>query len=186
MDHNLVINIIILLGIIFSIYYQKNKIDALKTEVQSSKNIIDEMKSYMDIIKIDEVKKYVAVKEETVKLEEQQKRKELVEEMNEAVKEALKIQQHNIVSLPDTIDLIFFCGTLIVGVDPEYREDMIKDSIKDETVKEILHLANKSFGNYQIKDGVTQLAFVKSMNKDKQSLINSYINDIDKINKKTT
>ena len=131
MDLNLIINIIILLGIIFSIFYQKNKIDALKTEVQSSKNIIDEMKSYMDIIKIDELKKYVAVKEETVKLEEQQKRKELLYTAVKSVKEiATKSGQ-------DIADMIRFCIPLIAGVDPEYREDIIKVGIENEIVKNV-------------------------------------------------
>lgn len=60
----IMIDILILLGVGFSIHYQRKKINSLETTINSQNTIIESMKKYVEIIDIDQIKQYVSIKEE--------------------------------------------------------------------------------------------------------------------------
>ena len=89
MDNTLTIIILGLYTLVYVIVFfiQKSQID-------KQKDVINSMKSFIDIFKIDEVKKYVEIKTETMKLNVENiieiKRKEFIKEISEDAEEAIR------------------------------------------------------------------------------------------------
>ncbi|MFA6571860.1 MAG: hypothetical protein WCT77_11570 [Bacteroidota bacterium] len=89
MDNTLTIIILGLYTLVYVIVFfiQKSQID-------KQKDVINSMKSFIDIFKIDEVKKYVEIKTETMKLNVENiieiKRKEFIKEISEDAEKAIR------------------------------------------------------------------------------------------------
>lgn len=152
----------ILIGIGATYWFQRREIKALKTEVQANKDIIEGMKSFMSIFKVDELEKYVAVKEQRVRLETQQEiqkqRREYVIFLNKLLNQlANKFGQ-------DTADLLKFCTALLTFVEPKYREGIIKDGVPNEHTRNSLLEIHRAMGDAWIDDGFLQHDFVKALN----------------------
>lgn len=73
----IIILIVYALGSLLTFFYQKNKIDSLKTQVNSQSGALDSMQKFMNIFQLDEVEKYVEMSKKKTLLEKQEEMKDL-------------------------------------------------------------------------------------------------------------
>ena len=165
MDINTIItlisNLLIVIGIGFIYFHQRNQMKSLKTEVKANNEIITNMKSYMEIFKIDELKKYVDIKEETGRLEADQKIRKQQKELIDRHSKVLNAIGNKFGQ--ETADILKFCVVLITFVEPEYRENIIKDGIENEMIRNTLLEIHKTIGDAHIDNGFFQHEFVKAV-----------------------
>jgi hypothetical protein len=121
----IVSNIIILISILFTFFYQKEKIKSLQTALQSQSSILDAVKTYADIFKIDELRKYVALSEENAKRESDKKIRDFADMMKKDTRN-LAVQSGKQVG-----ELIGFSYGLLLKLPPEMRETIVKNGMSD-------------------------------------------------------
>ena len=76
----IIIFIAYIIGFLFTIKYQKNKIDTLRIQVKSQKDTISNIQRFMDLFKLDVVERYVQFSQKTAEKERDEAIKVITEE----------------------------------------------------------------------------------------------------------
>lgn len=131
----IIIDLLILLGIGYSIHYQRKKINSLETTIDSQSTIIESMKKYVEIIDIDQIKKYVSIKEEMATISSEQKVSEILNELKQKERNFKDFSKNQIEALGD---LVAFSISILTKLPVHLRQPLAKDLIRNETVREIV------------------------------------------------
>ena len=139
---NLITNIILMVIIIITYYFQRNKIDALKTSINSHKDvisaqkeIIDAMKKASDVIDVDKIQKYNDLLDDMRKKEMEQVRTAIEKETGEQIE---SLQQKHVNALKVASDRYFdlyeFAVLELYYVHPEDRRELV-EKLKIESLR---------------------------------------------------
>ncbi len=133
------------IGYIFTFFYQKNKIDSLKIQVNSQSGTLDSMQKFMSIFKLDEIEKYVELNKKKTLLEKQEEMKELEARAKKDIQEletTLKTKAgRTVINLTgDILELLSVIMKISYDlVDYSYFEkavgEMSDDSLKDNVIQ---------------------------------------------------
>ena len=107
-----------------------------KTQIDKQKEVVASMKSFMDIFKVDEVKKYADMRIETFKMQigsllnDDEKAKEMIEHIKDKTLEP--IQQHYTKIMGNRYDeLLMIVIEVIMNQERDKREQFIKDFLPE-------------------------------------------------------
>ena len=102
------------------------------------------MKKYVDIIDIDQIKKYVSIKEEMSTISSEQKVNEIQIELKQKEEKFKDFSHHQIEVLSE---LVAFSISILTKLPVHLRQPLAKDLIKNETVREIVLRQIRNFDN---------------------------------------
>ena len=74
------------IGYIIIFLYQKNKIDSLKTQIESQSGVLSSMQTFMSIFKLEEIERYVEMSRKTFLMEKEDDMKALKEKLEATTK----------------------------------------------------------------------------------------------------
>ena len=123
------LNFVILIAIVYVGFVQKQKNEA--------------MSRFFAIFKLDEVEKYVKMKEETSKMEMERGQRDLQKKLEEYSQQPAK----DIPSQPLMQDIYKLFGNLTLYVPPSAREPLIDNTVSDTGLKKRLHEIRKLLAN---------------------------------------
>jgi hypothetical protein len=129
---NLIISIATLIAILLVGYFQRERIKTLETTLSSQKSILDAVKIYFEIFKIDELKKYVSLSEENVKKEARKQIEENAHQMS------TQMQKQASQTNESMLDLFNFVYALIVRIPQKARVELVNENLKNSTNKFII------------------------------------------------
>lgn len=128
---NLLINIAILIGIGTMFYYQNSRIRALKTTIDSQKEILNSAQQFISIFDLDKIQKYVIMNEDTV-------RKETEEKVKQAESKIAKLVDTQKMFIDNSVNRIvrWYGATfgILLSIKPDDR-DIVIDRISDEEIR---------------------------------------------------
>ncbi len=122
---NIVLNAMIFLAIIIIGCIQGAQIKTLKSSLSAQKSILDAVKIYFEIFKVDEIKKYVALSEESSKLEAKRQIEAITHQMSEQLKKQ-SVQSNEIL-----IDLYGLIYALLVRIPQKARVQLVNENLKN-------------------------------------------------------
>lgn len=137
-----------IVGFFITFFYQKNKIGALKTQVDSQSGTISSMQRLVDLYDIDKIEKFVKLSEKTVLLE----KKEEIEEVKKEAKSKIvrivkKMIEANQITKEEIIQfakLNFYVGYKSANIpNLEKTVEKMKDGFEKEVVLDMLSLSKK-------------------------------------------
>lgn len=74
------------IGYIIIFRYQKDKIDSLKTQIESQSGVLSSMQTFMSIFKLEEIEKYVEISRKKFLIEKEEDMKVLEEKLKAKIK----------------------------------------------------------------------------------------------------
>ncbi len=153
-------NAVIIIGLVIVGFIQKTRNEAMK-------GLTDNMSAFMSIFKVDEVEKYVKMKEETSKMEMEKGLRDLQKKLEEFNQQPSK----EIPSQPLMQDIYKLFGNLSLYVPPSAREPLIDNTVNDIGLKGRLHEIRKLLANSYIDVNPTLLERVKASEKTDRSAV---------------
>jgi hypothetical protein len=121
MDTILVYNIITWLILIIVFYYQKNKIKAFKSTIDSQAKSLEAIKIFADIFDVNKVKEYVKLNEDRVDAKLEKK----VDELNKNFNEKIEKQKQTAETLNKMyVDLVRLVVHLTLHILPKQRNEI--------------------------------------------------------------
>ena len=130
-------NAIVLIGIGFISYFQRNQITALKSTIDSQKSILDSLKVFSEIVRVDEFRKYVELTQENSRLEAEKRIREVTESYKANLQQTVNLSQQFVRKrIVAHMSLIVQC---LVRIPPKDRVPLIQYSIEDKEIqKEVI------------------------------------------------
>lgn len=113
-----------IIGYIFTSWYQSSRIKNLEKSREDIKIISDQIKIYADLIKIDEIKKYLELAQSNLKAEHKEEIKDLKAGYEERIKE-LKEESEKLVSFRDKMFNINYYR-LFEALTPESKKELLE------------------------------------------------------------
>jgi Fe-S cluster assembly ATPase SufC len=98
---DIIIIVVYLIGMIFTIKYQKTKIDSLETQVKSQAGIMLKMEQFMNIFKIEQIEKYVEIMEKTYRKEKDEAIKRVEEEWKQKADRGMQLLMNEYLEVID-------------------------------------------------------------------------------------
>ncbi len=130
-----VANLLVLVGIILVYTFQKRQIESLQTSIKGQQDVLSAIKTYFDIFKIDELKKYVALKDENTLLESRKKIQEvtaITEQESKRIQKTVKMMEE------ENSELVSILWGLLFLVPPHMREQRIRTFGKGPVTEQIV------------------------------------------------
>ena len=166
---NLISNLIILLAILFVYHWQKNKISALETTINSPGTILNSIKTYFDIFKLDEVKKYTELSVENVKLEYEKEIKLIRDgqqsEINTIKDITVPKEMYNemIDNFKDYIGSSVELTAALFAATTKEKRKLIRGVLKLEKTVDTFDDYEKAFGNISLTPQMIELLTAENM-----------------------
>ena len=155
MEANLILQSITLVGIIFIWYYKKNKIGSMKQTISDQQIILSALKTFSDVIKIDEIKKYVDLTNQNIRMEAEADKQKFEEELRQQISKVIPasldlsqaIKEYK-VALVDLIALVFAFSLNI----PEKFSERIFESthIRSEVASNLIATIKKRIASGEL------------------------------------
>lgn len=129
LDLNTILLIVYILGYIFTSWYQLKRINELEKSREDIKVISDQIKSYADMIKVDELKKHWDIRESNLRAEHKQEMNNLKaehkQEMGKLIENYLD-KMINIVETNSNLTQILYQSTFTKAL----KDESVLESLK--------------------------------------------------------
>ena len=160
------------IGYIIIFRYQKNKIDSLKTQVESQAGILSAMQKFMSIFKLEEIEKYVEISRKKFIMEKEENMKGLEEKIEAKTKKDYDFLFKEYLDVSKTLNRLssafgsypYFEKTILEMESVVVKESLL-ESIKEQ--KEALKAQGLDRGIWT--SFVAQGAFLQSLSEKKEN-----------------
>ena len=120
------------IGYIIIFFYQKNKIDSLKTQIESQSGVLSSMQKFMSIFKLEEVERYVEISRKKFLIEKEIDLKTLKEKLEATTKKNYDFLFHEYLDVSDALIKLSFA----FGAYPSFEKAITE--MKSVVIKQFL------------------------------------------------
>jgi hypothetical protein len=146
----LIFDILILGGVGYNLYFQKIKIDTLKTQLDAQKGILDSAKSFLEIFDMERLKSYVSIVQHTTEADAHEKIKEAQEKVKEVLNAmTLSLQAISQYSANQMAGLIRVIVVLLFRIPPSARKAFVEENLS-APFKEIVKDSLANFDDFYL------------------------------------
>ena len=160
------------IGYIIIFFYQKNKIDSLKTQIESQSGVLSSMQTFMSIFKLEEIERYVEMSRKTFLMEKEDDMKAFKEKLEATTKKSYNFLFKEYLDVTRTLFRLSFAFGIypyfektILEMESVVAKESLLESIKEK--KEALKAQGIDAGMWTPL--IVQAAYMQSISEQKEN-----------------